>query len=629
MLTLKNIFTRTGFLLIVGLFLLTAATAATGTPEQTLLQGADAVNLEIKKHYTVKADGSYKLNLYVKRRVLTYKGKKEYADFKLSYNQARQQVKLIKAQTITGKGDLLTVKPEEIHDIPAPWNSEASLYSKSRQLVVSLPAVEPGSEIEVELELHSKKGFWCTENFRLNDPILHKTIIIDAPASLNLKSRTPPSLKLEQHQQKIGPDTIRYQWQGKNIPALTPERGAAPLLEQGFCLLISSFSNWQQVADLFKQSFINLQEPEKTAQPTIQHDNSAKDDSPISHQLYRNIRKLTTYEISFQETDWKVQLPAKTKRLGYGTDCDLALFFSTQLQRHQQPAGIVMVCSQNYFLEKFIDFPYPGWWDTALVKSGADFFLFTSEKAAPGITGYDGQVGLDLESGKIISIKDRAANRIERKLNLNFKNFPECQGKLTLNLYGASASTWRSQWRDLSDPEKEIAGNQFLHQIDPEAKFVKKLSINGLKDDRINLAFKCEFNLQNPCIKTTNNPDQAQYLLPINAPQLPFPLQSILENRIQPLTISDNLIIDDQVTIQLPDNYTFVTLPAVTSGTLPGFSWHIRCNVDPENSSLQYNRTITLQRGIIQTQTPGYRKFISVIRSLYQPEALRVILAAD
>ncbi len=629
--TLKKIFSRTGCLLAIGIFSIFAVVAnrATGAQIQSLLQGADAVNLKIEKHYTINYDGSYKLNIYIKRRILTYKGKKEYADFKLNYNQARQQVKLLKAQTTTVKGKVLTVKPEEVHDIPAPWNSEVSLYSKSRQMIVSLPAVEPGSEIEVELELQSKNGFWCQENFRLKDPIIYKAVTVDAPTSLNLNFRAPHSLKLLQQQQKTGSNTIRYQWQEKNIPGLTPERGAAPLLEQGFCLLISTFSNWQQVADLFKQSFINAKSLNNDDITAIKLDNHDAGNDSISRQLYRQIRKLTTYEISFQETGWKIQSPTETRRLGYGTNCDLALLFSTQLKQRRQPAGVVMVCSQNHFLKKFADFPYPGWWDRALVKSGTDFFLFSSKKTAPGITGYDNRLGLDLDSGKIIVVKDQAANQITSKLDLSLQDFPNCQGKFTLNLYGSSASEWRSQWRDLSDPERKIAANQFLHQIDPEAKSVKKLAITGLKDDRENLTFKCKYNLHNASIKITGKYLKPLYMLPLKAPELPFQLKSMLKNREQPLIIANSLIIKDQINIQLPDNCNFITIPPATAGDLPGFSWQITCRLDSKKSSLKFNRTITLERGIIQTQTYDYQKFIAAIRTLYQPASLRVIFSAD
>lgn len=625
--SLKKNFLRTGYLLAVCIFFLTpvAANTATGTKVQSLLQDADAVNLKIEKHYTINADGSYKLNLYIRRRILTYKGKKEYADFKLNYNQARQQVKLLKAQTTTVKGEVLTVKPEEVHDIPAPRNSEVSLYSKSRQMVVSLPAVEPGSEIELELELQSKNGFWCQENFRLNDPIIDKTVTIDAPASLNLRFRAPHSLKLLKQQGKTGSDTIRYKWRKKNIPALTPERGAAPLLEQGFSLLVSTFSNWQQVTDLFKQSFINAKNLNNNIIPSSKLDNSDADDDPISHQLYRQIRKLTTYEISFQETNWKIQSPAETRRLSYGTDCDLALLFATQLKLHRQPADLVMVCSQNHFLKKFADFPYPGWWDTAIVKSGTDFFLFSSEKTAPGITGYDDRIGLDLESGEIIVVKDRTANKITTKLDMNLQDFPNCRGEYTLHLYGRTASEWRSQWRDISAPEREIAANQFLHQIDPEAEFIKKLSITGLNDDRKNLTFKCKYILDNSDINISKDSLKPQYLLPLKAPELPFQLKSMLTDRKQPLTISNNLIISNQIAIQLPDRGTVIAMPPTTAGNLPGFSWQVTSNFDPKNRTFNFSRTITLQRGIIQTDTPDYQNLVSIIRLLYQPDSLRVI----
>ncbi len=630
--TIKKPFISSGFSIILVLFFLscTGVGPAAGSSVENFLAGADALNLKISKHYIVNADGSYKLKLYVKRRILTYKGKKEYADFKFNYNRSYQQVKLLKARTSTGKGEVITVKPEEIHDIPAPWNSEVSLYSKARQLVVSLPAVEPGSEIEIEIELQSKNGFWCSENFRLNDPIAEKTVIIDTPKTFKLNCRPPRNLQIARGQQEISPEITRYQWQGKNIPALTPERGAAPLLEQGFCLLASSFANWNQVAALFNKSFIAAQNSQNGKINDIQLDNPRPDDIPVSHQLYRQIRKLTTYEISFQETDWQIQAPAETRHLGYGTDCDLALLLATQLRQRQQPARIIMVCSQDHFLKKFADFPYPGWWDTALVKSQTDFFLFSSAKNAPGITGYDGRVGLDLENGKIITVKDRTKNRVVTKFIYDYRNFPRCQGECTLNLYGDSATDWRAGWRDLSQPEIRIAASQFLHQIDAEADFVGKLAISGLKDDRNDLILKCKFSLKNGgATLTANNTGTPQYLLPIPAPDLPFPLNSLRRERILPLIIAENLIVNDQATFRIPDAAEFVTYPRTAAGKIPGFSWRITCNVDPENKRrLIYKRVLTFNRKIIPAQTPDYQKLLTTTRLLNRPAALRIIFSA-
>ncbi|MCK5682345.1 DUF3857 domain-containing protein, partial [bacterium] len=510
-------------------FLLTIAAPAVAAQAPELLLGADTINLKIKKHYTVSADGSYRLNLYIKRRILTYKGKKEHADFKFTYNRARQQVKILNAQTTTAQGDIVIIKPEEIHDIPAPWNNAVSLYSQARQMVASLPAVEPGSIIEVELEMISKTGFWCEVYFRLHDPILSKEVIIDAPASFKIQHRTPRSLNLKL-QKQITDNTSRYQWQGTNIPALTPERGATPMLEQGFCLLISSFSSWQQVADFFNRPFIAALTPESSSAVSLQLENG---EVVNIHQLYRKTRTVTTYNIAFLETDWKIQPPTKTKRLGYGTGCDLALMFTNQLRLHQQPATIVMSNSQNHFLKEYTHFPFPGWWDTALVKSGDDFFLFSSDKPAPGITGFSEKIGLDLESGKLITIKDRQTNSTETKLHLNLKQLPECQGELDLTLKGSAATSWRSQWRDLSTPEREIVSAQFLHQIDPEAKFINKLSFSGLKDDAKDLVFRCKFKANNTCKNLTGNNANHQYLLSIKAPDLPYHIKSLLRDRQQ------------------------------------------------------------------------------------------------
>ncbi len=612
-------------LLLWGRPVTAAATDAPATAT-SLSAGADAVNLKIKKHYTVEANGSYKLHLYIKRRILTYKGKKEHADFNFTYNQARQSVKLLKSQTTTAENEVVQAKPEEIHDIPAPWNSEVSLYSQSRQLVVSLPAVEPGSEIEIELEMKAETGFWCKEYFRLYDPIIDKEIIIDCPTSLTLQYRAPHNLNLEFKQEKTENKQTRYHWRGVNIPALTPERWAAPLAEQGFCLLVSSFNNWRQVADFFNNFFTEATTDKNEALFWPQLKESVSATNPISHQLFRKMRDLTTYTISFQETNFKIQSPIETKNLGYGQSCDMALAFADQLRLYQKKARILMVNRQHHFLKKFADLPYPGWWDTALVESAGEFFRFSTSKPAPGITGFDGHWALDLEKGKLVQVKDREPALIKTELTLSADQLPDSMGQLKLTLKGSAATSWRAQWRDLSPPEREIATSQLLHQINPQASSLSPLTIKGLKDDQQDLVFTSNFKIKNlftlPADKTSN------FLLPLKTADFPHPYQSLLKSRQQPLVITNNLTIIDQTTLNLPDNYQIINLPTTGHENLPQLQWHVDYELDKNQKNLIYVRRIELQRGVINPKSPHYNNFITAIRSLSQPEALRIIFSA-
>ena len=599
-------------------------TDAAENPTPALSVGADAVNIKIKKHYTVAADGSYTLHFYVKRRILTYKGKKEHADFKFTYNQAFQSVKLLKGETITAKNEVIGVKSEEIHDIPAPWNSEASIYAKSRQLVVSLPAVEPGSEVEIELEIRATSGFWCEECFRLFDPIIDKEVIIDCPDSLALKYQAPEQLPIKFKKDKIADHKTRYHWRGKNIPALTPERWAPAQAEQGFCLLVSSFADWRQIADFFNGFFEKAaaQKEKKLSRPDLIGTNSPT--NPLSHQLYRRMRDLTTYAISFQDTDFAVQSPAETKRLGYGTSCDLALLFTTQLQERQQKAHILMVNNRGRFVKKFADLPYPGWWDSALVENAGEFFIFTNDKPAPGLTGFDDHWALDLEKGKLVQVKDLEKALIKTELTLKAENLPESHGNLKLTIKGSAATSWRAGWRDLSPPEREIAFSQLLYEIHPQASPLTPLTIKGLKNDLEELVFSCDFKIEK--LFDTLPGKTAQIIMPLKAPDLPLPYQTLLKDRQQPLAINDNLVIIDRTTLLISDNLHISEWPASTSGNLPQFRWQVSGKIDEGEKSLTSERKLEFSRGLIAASTSNYADFIKAIRKLYRPEALRIML---
>jgi len=108
-------------LLLLLLFLLPSpGRAAAGTTDPSTSRpafpppGADALNLKISKRYEIAADGSVRHHLYVRRRILTYKGKKDYADFKYTYNRAYQEARLVRARTFKADGQTVAVGKEEV-----------------------------------------------------------------------------------------------------------------------------------------------------------------------------------------------------------------------------------------------------------------------------------------------------------------------------------------------------------------------------------------------------------------------------------------------------------------------------------------------------------------------------------
>jgi len=149
---------------------------------------ADIVVLDRRAEYDLKSAHRWTEKHYVKKKVLTYKGKKDNAELKLDYNPVWEEVNLLKA-TVSNNGQVKEVSEDEINLMDAAWVGSAPRYPAAKTLVVSLPAVEVGSIIEYEYERVKKDRpfFETTHVFRSFDPIQQKTVKLTAPASIVLR----------------------------------------------------------------------------------------------------------------------------------------------------------------------------------------------------------------------------------------------------------------------------------------------------------------------------------------------------------------------------------------------------------------------------------------------------------
>ena len=97
--------------------------------------------------YDFFGDSSWVSTNTVVKEILTYKGKKNAAELKFSYNPTWKSVELLSASVSNKNGQVVFAGPKETSVLDADWVSSAPRYPASKQLVVNLPSVEIGSVI--------------------------------------------------------------------------------------------------------------------------------------------------------------------------------------------------------------------------------------------------------------------------------------------------------------------------------------------------------------------------------------------------------------------------------------------------------------------------------------------------
>ncbi|MEA3240729.1 MAG: DUF3857 domain-containing protein, partial [Pseudomonadota bacterium] len=440
-------------------------------------QTADALNLLISKEYTINKDGSYDLHLQLIRKILTYKGKKDFADFKFTYNNSYQSVKINKAQTTTPSGSIITASKKEYHDIQAPWTAGASIYSHSRQKVINLPSVTVGANIEIDLTLHSQLGFWTSEIFRLTNPISRKTVSIKVPKNTELSFYRPEWMLPVQVQQN--PENTTYLWQVENIPALTPEQMMPADENMGNCLLASTFTDWQQVAAWYHNHIIPPENGRANIPEALQQNSGL--DLSTTDKLYESLMQRTTpHPIDFLSTSLVAQKPETTITKGHGTQVDLAVAFYQLLKQQQIPARLFFVNTHGVILAEFGKIPSPGLLTNPVVRCQNRDYSFQQQELPPGFSNYEGQLALDLIDGKLKPIITSFPNRRFSKISLRPNGQGLIEGNLHTVLTGQPAINIRDRLRYLTPQELQVATSQLLHAIDPLASSNTPIKTSGI-----------------------------------------------------------------------------------------------------------------------------------------------------
>lgn len=170
------------------------------------------------------------VSLHSVTHVLTYNGKKAASEFKLGYNPACEQARIVRARVTSADGQVQEISPEEIHAMDAPWNASAKRYTGGKILVANLPGVEIGSTLEVDarVDVANKPFVAGLIPFQFQDEVASRTFTLTAPAALTV------SAGLHHAGGSVAPtattdrDVRTLRWTARQVPGVRAEPSQPP-----------------------------------------------------------------------------------------------------------------------------------------------------------------------------------------------------------------------------------------------------------------------------------------------------------------------------------------------------------------------------------------------------------------
>ncbi|MBR2837815.1 MAG: chromate transporter [Kiritimatiellae bacterium] len=146
------------------------------------LREADSRCLLSASETTVFSDRAWTTTNTVVREVLTYAGKKKFAELKFSFNPAVETLELLSASVSNRNGEVRFASGREKSEMDCGWAASAPRYPAGRMLVVNLPAVEIGSVTAytlVRTVTNAPAAFYAEYGFDSTEPLDRRVVRVN------------------------------------------------------------------------------------------------------------------------------------------------------------------------------------------------------------------------------------------------------------------------------------------------------------------------------------------------------------------------------------------------------------------------------------------------------------------
>ncbi len=548
----------------------------------------DALVLLIDKEYQVGPSGNYTLTLHVKTLIKTYRGRKSWADFRTTYNSKFERIKVIKALTIRPDGKKIEVTPKEIHDLTDPSTQRAAIFSGERLKVINFPSVEEGCTVELVLEKHSRLGLWAVEPFVLRDPVIQKRVSVSAPKDVKLEYHLE-SKNVEFAKESKG-DKVTYRWIGRNLERIIPDPMMPPIENRPDTLIFTTMRSWKEVGGLFEgflrdhhaNAFSSLS---RTAPIETQKDAKA---------IYLFVKKrIEVFPISFFYSTMSFSSPQETMARGYGSQIDAVLLFRKLLEQKGIESKIVAANSHGIWLKGLKDCHAPLFFNTFVINAQGLFFSFDMKESPPGITGLDGQLGLDIASGKFVTIRDVVQKESMQDFKLTLSSPSSFEADYRGRFSGMAAVSMKNSFKDLTPAEFLKRSSIFYHSLHPLSEPLSPLQVTGLDQGSHEVAISAKYQVNNFDVKTGK-----LHLFPTRSSGILGALSRLLPERSNDLFIKQPQKDCVKITIRLPASLTFLKIPQNTSGQIGPFSWKNHCDI--HDHTLSCTKSFWTRRGFVR-----------------------------
>ncbi|MFA6292382.1 MAG: DUF3857 and transglutaminase domain-containing protein, partial [Victivallales bacterium] len=515
------------------------------------------VNVAVLKddvNYEILDEHSWKTTKTVKKKILTYAGKKSNSELKLNFNPVWDKVSLEYAAVTSRDGVLQKITEKEINTMDQPWAGSAPRYPAGKTLVANFPGVDIGSTIEykVVFESRDRPFLYAVEYFQGFDPLAEKTVTFSNPNRIKLELSGDYQKFIVENKD----DIIRLKT--ADAQSVKEENNLPP----AWCFIpnirVNSGQDWKSYSSELKKTLEKASANQAKAREISERITAGlKDD----REKIRAVRDYVSKNIkpagpNFNDIPMTCISPAdKTLSDGYGNTADIAVVIYAMLDKLDYRPGFVLAsdlpaCSR--ISQDLLRRPVAGIFNAVLVRVGLNggciYLNDTNQYAEIGTTKHEGKCGLDLDKAAdfIISPEKSYDTRTETSYFIELSETGKARIRKHLEYFGNEFTSNNMKFAEMT-PEMRKRHHQGLvsaisQSARAEGEFLTKFdSYPGSEDFSVTVD------------KYAVRDGNLTYLM------LPEGLNGILnvasEKRVNPFIYSGNLNVKKEFTIVFPEKH--------------------------------------------------------------------------
>ncbi len=526
----------------------------------------------------------------LRRRILNYSGVKRNSEFIYGFYPDFQTVKVTGAVT-PPSGKKQELSERECNIVDDSRSLTAPRYPRRQLLVVNLPGVQPGSEIELQVERHYNDLAIPSITAGLTDPgVGNFRYLVRLPKTgFFHNTEIPDGVDFRRRSVEAGEELFL---QRESLVARKKEENLVPsyLEKRNFTVSASSYAEFaaaiqREVAALV----VTRGEKIRTVVANLEL-NSESLDRPekitrIRDFVDRNIRLAGP---SFNELPFRyLSEPEVTLQSGYGNGADRAILIAALLKSAGIDAQLIPVSSFGYTPEavRMLKRTPLNIFNHVLVHiSDGDIYLNNAGtfQAPLGATTHQDKIAFDPANGKIFAIRPQHGfeNRIDRRIRLKLAADGSAVARVKFIYWGGKYAAFQVQARQLVPETARRFVEKLGNQIFPGAQLVK----HEIDFDHYPGKISAEFSLP---IGATRSGDYLVCALPM--PDLQTALSGVTAQRHRDLYFHDSFVCQNEYEVIPPAG--FVPLhPRKERGTelIGRFNLYSDIRIDSDRINLRY-----------------------------------------